>query len=219
MKKVLVIIGLLLLFVAPAVANKPEPPARLALIFTEVVNIEDAVDEEDWSSAQKTSTEVEKLLAKSAASIRSAAGDQTYQNLEGTIVELHEAIQKQDKAAVLERLLKMQKEIFNTMEFYNYVVHPAFIVIQEYVAEAIEAADSKKFDRVIHEMKEIANILSTSAKVMAAKGVGKGMQRDFREQLVIVTAASGQKKLETVKEALRQMEIISGAFVWMGSRQ
>ena len=219
MKKVLVVIGLLLLFAAPAVADKPEPPARLALIFTEVVNIEDAVGEEDWSSAQKTGAAVEKLLAKSAASIRSAAGDQTYQNLENTIKDLQKSLQTQDKAAVLERLLKMQREIFKTMEFYNYVVHPAFIVIQEYVAEAIEAVNSKNFDRVTHEMKEVANILSTSAKVMAAKGVGKGMQRDFREQLVIVTTASAEKDQEAVKEALRQMEIISGAFVWMGSRQ
>ena len=220
MGKILVFAGLLsLTLISLGFADKPEPPAHMALFFTVIVGIEDAVGAKDWAAAEQKSTEVKELLAEIASSIRETAGDKNYLALKESVSQLRDAIRQQDKKAIWGRLLKTEKQFFHTMEFYNYTVHPSFIAIHEYVAEAIAAADGKDFGRVIYEMQEISSILETSAAAMAEKGVGKGMRQDFREQLDIVIEAATAKNLVRANAALKKMEVISGAFIWMGTRQ
>ena len=105
------------------------------------------------------------------------------------------------------------------MKAYHYSIHPVLMVIEGYVAEAIEAAEKQDFERVIHEMKETATIITTSADIMAEKGVGKGMQQDFREQLFAVMNAATANNQQQALQALKKMQITAGAFVWMGSQQ
>lgn len=220
MGKILVLTGLLfLLLIGPGFADKPEPPAYLALFFTEIVKIEDAVSSGGWVAAEQKSTELGELLTKIASSIRETAGNQNYLALKEEFSQLQDAIRQRDSKAVWRGVLKTEKKFFQTMEFYNYSVHPSFIAIHEYVTEAIVAADSNDIGRVIYEMYEISSILKTSAASMAEKGVGKGMQQDLRDQLDIVMVAAAENNLVRVKAALKKMDLLSGAFIWMGSRQ
>jgi len=220
MKNLLLLLAVIsLFFVSPSIAQKPAPPEQLAKFFKEVVAIEDAVGVKKWDLALQTVAEVGERLEVVAPSIRKAAGDGAYLQLDAVVGELRGALKKKDNAFVSKLLIDLQKQIFNTMEFYDYAVHPAFIVLQEYVAEAVDAVEKQDFERIAHEMKEVANIMSGSAAVMKDKGVGKGMQQDFLDQLFIVMGAAAAKELEPTKLALKKMEKLAGAFVWMGSRQ
>lgn len=212
------VVTLFMLLVVPVCAEKPEPSEELANLFTNVVAIEDAVGEGAWPRALKSTEEVEEILTGLAPSIRNAAGGKVYLGLEEDITQLQTAIRRRDKMAVMNQLISMQKNIFHTMQAYNYYVHPAFLVIQRYVVEAVEAAEKKDFGRVVHEMKEIANIITSSAEVMLSKNIGRGMQSDFRELLYSVLNAAKEKNQQESINCLKKMETTAGAFVWLGSQ-
>lgn len=219
MKSSLLLIGLLLLLVPSVCAQKPEPPAGLVSIFSEVIAIEDAVDEGDWLLAQTAGSKVDELLESIAASVNSAAGPQNYQVLKDVVVYLRAALQQEEKTTVSERLIHLQQALFQAMESYHYRVHPAFSLLREFVAVAIEAAGRSEFDRVMHEMKEVAYITVSSAELMGKSGIGKGMQKDFRDILVEVMVAAKERNQAMATAALLKMEKLAGAFAWMGSQQ
>ena len=220
MKKILLLVGLLsLCFVVPTFAGKPQPPEELTKIFTEVIEIEDAIEEQDWQKSLQTMNEVDELFEKIASSFRSVIGDDAYEKLTGASTELRRSLNNKDEKTVLNALLAMQKQIFLAMDYYDYPVHTSFSVVKQYVAEAIEAGEKAQFDRVVHEMKEVANVVSGSAKVMTEKGVGKGMRQDFLDQLFKAMNAASAKDQQATMTALKKMETLAGAFVWMGQQQ
>lgn len=218
-KSIVLMIIMVLGTVAPLYAQKPVPPEQLTKVFAEVVELEDAVLAAKWAQAQKIIEEVEELLLGIGPSIRKATSDAAYQVLESSVVQLQKAVEQQDRGLALERMVPLEKELLSTMKAYHYSIHPVLMVIEGYVAEAIEAAEKQDFERVIHEMKETATIITTSADIMAEKGVGKGMQQDFREQLFAVMNAATANNQQQALQALKKMQITAGAFVWMGSQQ
>lgn len=218
-KTLILLVALLLVSFSPVYSQHPEPPKQLAKLFAAVVEIEDAVDDGDWKQARKSVAQIEKALMTIGPSVRKTAGDNTYQALGSAVAHLKKELEAKNKSSLSPVLLDLQKVVFHTMAFYRYHVHPAFTVIQEYVDEAVEAAQEKNFSRVVHEMKEVANIVTVTTKIMMAKGIGKGMQTDLRSYLVAVVAAAEAKDQERALQSLQKMEVLTGAFVWMGAQQ
>jgi len=219
MRWVIVLVCLFVLYGPPAWAEKPEPPARLALVFNEVVQIEDHVSQDLWEEAIANGNNVSEVLEAAAPSIRKVAGEDLYQGMSNAVSLMQKSLLERDRHAVYDRLLELENALFHIMDFFAYSVHPAFILLQEYVDEAVYAADIEDYQRVIHEMREISSIISVSSSAMDKNGVGKGMQSDFLNHLEIVKAAAEEKNLQKLKNELKKMEVLSGAFVWIGSRQ
>lgn len=214
-KRMLLITIICLSFAFPVTAGKLSPPTELTTIFSEVMEVEDAAGEQDWQKALLTVDEISELLNEISASIRSTAGESGYQNLVEEIAILRGALERNDAEAVSVALLDLEKDTFRIMNFYEYAVHPSFAVLQKYVAEAVEAAENADFKRVVHEMKEVATVMSVSAKVMGEKGIGKGMRQDFLDQLYIVLKAATDNNQQETEVALKKMELLTKAFVWI----
>ncbi len=218
-KTLILLVALLFVSFSPAYSQHPEPPKQLAKLFAEVVEIEDAVDGGDWKQARKSIAQIEKALLVIGPSVRKTAGDNTYQALGTAVAHLKQQLEAKNESSLSLVLLDLEKVVFQTMAFYRYHVHPAFTVIQGYVDEAVEAAQEKNFSRVVHEMKEVANVVMVTTRIMEEKGIGKGMQMDLRSFLVAVVSAAEAKDQERALQSLKKMEVLSGAFVWMGAQQ
>jgi len=219
MRWLLILICLIVLYGPPAWAVKQEPPARLSLIFIEAVQIEDHIGQDMWDEAIKNGKAVSEMLEKVAPEIRKAAGEDNWQAMIEAVSLMQNSLLEKNRPAVYDRLLVLENILLHIMDFFAYAVHPAFILLQEYVDETAAAVRIKDYERLNHEIREMSNIINVSSSVMAKNGVGKGMQSDFVRYLETLKTAVEEQDLQKLKNVLEKMEVLSGAFLWIGSRQ
>jgi len=112
MRWVIVLVCLFVLYGPPAWAEKPEPPARLALVFNEVVQIEDHVSQDLWEEAIANGNNVSEVLEAAAPSIRKVAGEDLYQGMSNAVSLMQKSLLERDRHAVYDRLLELENALF-----------------------------------------------------------------------------------------------------------
>lgn len=132
--------------------------------------------------------------------------------------QLEKAIVQKNKKAATSSLIRVQGHLFVVMDAFAYIIHPVVLVIDQYIGEALEAVERKDYNRVSHELKEIGSFIEKVSAVLVDKGVGVGMQNDFKQQLGLVEAASTRKDMKATSVELKNLQKISKTFVWMATQ-
>lgn len=212
------LLALLLLIPINAMADKPIPPPQLANFFSEVVELEDAIGEGEWDEAQATLNEIGELTGKVVPIIAAQIGESPAAALEKSYRKLEADFKSRSKKRISAALVILQARLFEVMDGFLYLVHPAVLVIDQYVKEGAAALKLGDFDRAEHELEEIRAFVAKAAPVLETKGAGSGMRDDFKLSIERAMQACLRKDAKKAGTEFEKLERVSAAFVWMVSQ-
>lgn len=218
MKTVLIVLLGILFPLTAVAAGKPFPPQQLAGFFAEIVALEDAIGEGEWDEAQATLNEIKELHEIVAPLVETQLGAQSHAPFEKSYADLVEIFATRDKQKISAAIITMQDKLFNVMDGFLYLVHPAVLVIEQYVNEGLEALERGDFERVEHEIEETLAFIDIAGPILDKKGAGEGMRSDFKRTAANVRQAAEKKDVERAEVELKRLKRISSGLVWMASQ-
>ncbi|MFZ4859999.1 MAG: hypothetical protein ACOYL3_26850 [Desulfuromonadaceae bacterium] len=183
-------------------ARLPSPPPQLTGIFMDFSLFEAAFKNDRWDEAQAATGRInDKFIQMLPQLKREIKGnpEKTFQTIKDS---LNRSVLKHDKEKTQKLFIDLHTFTLSLIRNYEYKIPPVFIIINKYIAEAEEALENKRYDRVMSEVEEITSLFSFAENHFDNREIRRMQIDDIRLKLQEIKSSAQNKKSDSVKSGI-----------------
>lgn len=190
----------------PANAKLASPPPQLTSVFMDFSVFEAAFKNDKWSDAQSAVGKISDKFNLMLPQLKREIKGDPEKVFQGIMDGLNQSVQKQDKEKTGKLFIDLHTFTLSVINNYEYKIPPVFIIINKYIAEAEEALENKKYDRVLSEVEEITSLFSFAENHFDNLDSRQAQVNNIKLKLRDIKSAARNKKSDSVKSGIKSLK-------------
>jgi hypothetical protein len=202
-----------LFYTSQSHAKLPSPPAQLTGIFMDFAEFEAAFKNDKWEDARRATAKISEKFNQMLPQLKNEIKSDPEKTFQGIISNISQSVKSQDKDKTEKLFIELHKFVLSLISNYNYKTPPIFIIINKYIAEAEEALEKKRYDRVISEVEEITFLFTFAENHLESRDTRRKQIEEIRVKLREINSAATYKKSDAVKSGIKTLKKMLSDFI------
>ena len=199
----LVIVGLLL--VAVRQASKPPQFSRVEVIVSQLLPVEEKIEDRDWIPAGRLATAIGRQLRELQPDLEQPAS-QDLAKAQALLASLERKLESGDASGSYQAFFDLRQQLFDLLEKVDYPSAPVLLVARHDLKKALEAAGKEKWKDVAHELKEVEISYRSALPELVAKGISQQQTADVLVKLSQVWDAMQDGERSNLAARLQELD-------------
>jgi len=194
-------------------AKLASPPPQLTSIFMDFAEFEAAFKNGKWDDAQEATGKISDKFNQMLPQLKREIKGDSEKTFQGIMDSLNHSVNKRDKDKTQTLFIELHKFVLTLISNYAYKTPPIFIIINKYIAEAEEALEKKRYDRVLSEVEEITFLFYFAESHLENRDTRRKQIGEIISKLNEIRGAAQNKKSEAAKRGLISLKKMLSALV------
>jgi hypothetical protein len=187
-------------------AKLSSPPSQLTGVFVDFSVFEAAFKNDKWDDAQGAAGRISDKFNQMLPQLKREIKGDPEKTFRAIMSGLSQSVYKHDKEKTEKYFIDLHTFTLSLIRNYEYKISPVFIIINKYIAEAEEALEIKRYDRVLSEVDEIASLLSFAEDHFDCRDTRRTQFDEIELRLREIKSAAQNKKSDSVKTGIKSLK-------------